>query len=62
MSVCLLVNDDLQKTFKRYHSVKERKRVEPFIPGESVKNTVLTPTHVYTKSNLPPIEKIASKP
>lgn len=49
MTVCLLVNDDLQKTFKRYHAVKEGRRLEPFIPGESLKNTVLAPTHVYTK-------------
>lgn len=49
MTVCLLVNDDLQKTFKRYHAVNEGRRVEPFTPGESVKNTVLTPTHIYTK-------------
>jgi hypothetical protein len=50
MSVCLLVNDDLQKTFKRYHAIKDGTRVEPFIPGESVKNTILNPTHIYTKS------------
>jgi hypothetical protein len=28
MSVCLLVNDDLQKTFKRYHAVKSGSKVE----------------------------------
>lgn len=44
----LLVNDDLQKTFKRYHSVKEGRKPEPFIPGESTKHSLLTPTHVYT--------------
>jgi len=49
MTVCLLVNDDLQKTFKRYHAVKEGRRIEPFTPGENLKNTVLTPTHIYTK-------------
>jgi hypothetical protein len=48
MTVCLLVNDDLQKTFKRYHAIKDGRRVEPFIPGESTRNTVLTPTHIYT--------------
>ena len=51
MAVCLLVNDDLQKTFKRYHCLKDRQRPEPFIPGESVKNTMLNPTHIYTKSS-----------
>ena len=50
MTVCLLVNDDLQKTFKRYHAVKEGRRVESFTPGESIKNTVLTPTHIYSKN------------
>lgn len=49
MTICLLVNDDLQKTFKRYHAVKEGRRVDPFIPGESVKNTCLLPTHIYSK-------------
>ena len=51
MQVCLLVNDDLQKTFKRYHAIKDRKRADVFIPGESVKNTILNPTHIYTKSS-----------
>lgn len=49
MTICLLVNDDLQKTFKRYHAVKEGRRVDPFIPGESTKNTCLLPTHIYSK-------------
>jgi hypothetical protein len=57
MTVCLLVNDDLQKTFKRYHAVKEGRKVEPFIPGESTKNTVLNPTHIYTKN-----QQVASSP
>jgi hypothetical protein len=50
MTVCLLVNDDLQKTFKRYHCLKDRKKPEPFIPGESIKNTILNPTHIYTRA------------
>lgn len=49
MTICLLVNDDLQKTFKRYHAVKEGRKVDPFIPGESIKNTCLLPTHIYSK-------------
>ncbi len=49
MTICLLVNDDLQKTFKRYHAAKEGRRVDPFVPGESQKNTCLVPTHIYTK-------------
>ena len=51
MAVCLLVNDDLQKTFTRYHRLKDRLRPEPFVPGESTKLTLLNPTHIYTKPN-----------
>lgn len=51
MTVCLLVNDDLQRTFKRYHAVQEGRRPDPFVPGESTKNTCLQPTHVYTKGS-----------
>ena len=35
MNVCLIVNDDLQKTFSRYEKLKKGKQPEPFIPGES---------------------------
>ena len=48
LQVTLLVNDDLQKTFKRYHAVKDGRKPERFMPGESSKNTLLNPTHVYT--------------
>ena len=50
MTVCLLVNDDLQKTFIRNHSLEVGCEVEPFIPGESTKKTVLNPTHTYKKN------------
>ena len=53
MNTCLLVNDDLQKTFKRYHAVREGRRTEAFVPGESTKNTLLTPTHIYSKGTAP---------
>lgn len=36
MNACLLVNDDLQKTFKRYHAIREGKRPGKYLPGESV--------------------------
>lgn len=36
MKVCLLVNDDLHKTFGRYEKLKNRKKPEAFIPGESL--------------------------
>lgn len=48
LGVTLLVNDDLQKTFKRYHDVQAGRKPDPFVPGESVKNTLINPTHVYT--------------
>jgi hypothetical protein len=35
MQACLMVNDDLQKTFKRYHAVREGKKPGKFVPGES---------------------------
>jgi hypothetical protein len=35
MKVCLLVNDDLHKTFARYEKLKKGKNPEAFIPGES---------------------------
>ena len=36
MIVCLLVNDDLHKTFGRYDKLKKGKKPEAFIPGEDV--------------------------
>lgn len=35
LKVCLLVNDDLHKTFQRYEKLKRGKKPEIFIPGES---------------------------
>lgn len=35
MKVCLLVNDDLHKSFQRYEKLKKGKKPETFIPGES---------------------------
>ena len=35
MKVCLLVNDDLHKTFARYDKLKKGKKPEAFIDGES---------------------------
>lgn len=35
MKVCLLVNDDLHKSFQRYEKLKKGKKPEVFIPGES---------------------------
>ena len=49
MKVCLIVNDDLHKTFARYEKLKKGKKPEGFIPGESKENTALAPTHVYVK-------------
>jgi len=35
LKVCLLVNDDLHKTFSRYDKLKKGKKPEPFVPGET---------------------------
>jgi len=49
MAMCLIVNDDLHKTFERYCAVKEGRVPEAFVPGESLTQTLLTPNHIYTK-------------
>jgi hypothetical protein len=36
MQVCLLVNDDLHKTFARYEKLKKGKNPELFVPGETL--------------------------
>lgn len=49
LKVCLLVNDDLHKTFQRYEKLKKGKKPEVFIPGEASQNTCLIPTTLYEK-------------
>lgn len=34
MNCCMIVNDDLQKTFERFRAIKENQKPEEFIPGE----------------------------
>ena len=51
MNVCLVVNDDLQKTFIRWHDLQDGKKPEPFVPGENLKATLLSPTHTYTSGD-----------
>ena len=51
MKVCLLVNDDLHKTFARYDKLKRGKKPEAFMPGESTQKTALNPTNVYEKAD-----------
>ena len=48
MSMCLIVNDDLHKTFDRYRAIKKGKKPVAFVPGESVQQTLLSPGHIYT--------------
>lgn len=36
MKVCLLVNDDLHKTFQRHEKIKKGKKPEGFVPGEAL--------------------------
>ena len=47
LNVCLLVNDDLHKTFARYDKLKKGKQPEKFVPGESKTLTPLNPAHIY---------------
>ena len=49
MNICLLVNDDLHKTFARFEKLKKGKKPDPFIPGESVQRTALVPNTIYEK-------------
>ena len=35
MSMCLIVNDDLHKTFDRYRAIKKGQKPAKFVPGES---------------------------
>jgi len=50
MGMCLIVNDDLHKTFERYRAIKEGRVPEKFVPGESMAETMLSPNHIYTES------------
>jgi hypothetical protein len=52
MKVCLLVNDDLHKTFQRYEKLKKSKKPEAFIPGEDTTPTALNPNTVYEKPEI----------
>ena len=49
MKVCLLVNDDLHKTFSRFEKLKRSKKPDSFVPGESTQKTLLQPTTAYEK-------------
>ena len=51
MQLCLLVNDDLQKTFKRYHALVAGQKPGKFVPGECNGQTMLEPTHIYTEQS-----------
>ena len=49
MTLCLIVNDDLHKTFARYDKLKRGKKPDEFVPGESTHKSPLVPTTIYTK-------------
>ena len=36
LAVCLLVNEDMQQTFKRFEAIKNNKLPDDFIPGEII--------------------------
>ena len=47
LKVCIIVNEDLHKTFLRFQNLVKGKPSGVFQPGESFFNTVLTPSLVY---------------
>lgn len=50
MAVCLLVNEDMQKTFQRFKQIKNNEKPEAFMPGEYLQIATiqyLEPSHVY---------------
>jgi hypothetical protein len=57
MQACLIVNDDLVRSFQRVKDLKEGRKPADFVPGESQQKNVLNPTHIYSKqsaSDAPP--------
>jgi len=60
MSMCLIVNDDLHKTFERFRAIKKGRVPEKFVPGESVQETMLSPSHIYTQQASPEEAKAES--
>ena len=52
LSICLTVNDDLDKTIERFKALKEGRKPQKFVPGESSLQgdsaLFLNPTHIYT--------------
>ena len=61
MNACLLVNDDLQKTFKRYHAIREGRNPGKFVPGESGVKTVLVPNHIYEEQTVSKVQQADQK-
>lgn len=64
MAICLMVNEDLQKTFGRYKAIKNGEVPKKFVPGEVEQASTihyLKPTHVYgsTKARNSP-QKLSS--
>lgn len=50
MNCCMIVNDDIQKTFSRFRAIKENKKPDEFVPGEYTNFDTLQflePTHFY---------------
>ena len=54
MAICLLVNDDLHKTFERIKAIKKGSWPAKFIPGEATRNTLLNPSHIYIITDAKP--------
>ena len=61
MSMCLIVNDDLHKTFERYRAINKGRKPEKFVPGESTQSTLLSPSHIYTQPEAPASQNVDNK-
>ena len=51
MAICLLVNEDMQKTFQRFKTLKNNERPDAFMPGEYIQISsiyYIEPTHIYS--------------
>ena len=62
MAVCLLVNDDLQRTFERIKAIKKGSWPQKFVPGEATQHTMLNPSHIYTLQQPPQQTNQSSQP
>jgi len=55
LNLCLMVNEDMQKTFDRFKIIKDGGKAEPFTPGECrMMVHYLEPNHTYHQASPSP--------